>query len=113
MIVFIVEDDLAVADALSTALSNLDYTTAIYHDGETFLNEADPACEDVVLLDIGLPGMTGMEVAQLLSARARAPRVIAISGKPRFDLQQHLRSFPELTVLRKPLSVAALAAAVA
>lgn len=113
MVVYIVEDDLAVADALSTALSHLDYATATYHDGETFLSEAAPGSDDVVVLDLGLPGMTGMEVVERLGVGDGSPKVIAISGKSRNTLQKQLRTCPELTVLRKPLSMEVLAAAVA
>jgi CheY-like chemotaxis protein len=50
-------------------------------DGATALNLAREFEPDVVLLDIGLPGMSGVEVARRLRAQSSAvPRIVALSG---------------------------------
>ncbi|MEP3048795.1 MAG: response regulator [Roseibium sp.] len=112
MVVHIVEDDPAVADALAMAITNLDHFPKTYIDGETFLAQAPVSEADVVILDLGLPGMSGVEVAQKLSALQHPPRMIAISGKSHTRLQQHLKKLPSLRVLRKPLSMDTLAEAI-
>jgi FixJ family two-component response regulator len=111
--VHIVEDDEAVADALSMVLCELDYHPTVYRDGETFLAEAAVSAADVVILDLGLPGMSGTDVARRLSAQITPPRIIAISGKPKARIALQMRDFPGLTLLRKPLSIQALVNAVA
>ncbi|XYK82008.1 MAG: response regulator [Labrenzia sp.] len=113
MIVHIVEDDRAVADALYIVLGELGYLPAVYSDGETFLAKATVSANDIVLLDLGLPGMSGVDVAHRLNARTGAPRIIAISGKSRAGLNMHLRDLPDMPLLRKPLSMETLAEAVA
>lgn len=113
MVVHIVEDDAAVADALAMAMEHLNHLPKIYSDGETFLAQAPVSDGDLVLLDLGLPGISGVEVAERLGALANPPRVIAISGKPHARLQRHLQKMPSLKVLRKPLSIEILAEAVA
>lgn len=113
VIVHIVEDDEAVADALAIALEDLDHCPVTYRDGETFLAGANPSAEDWVIVDLGLPGRCGTEVVQELMSRANPPGIVAISGKSRTSLLRQLRELPDLRVLRKPLSIETLTAAMA
>ncbi len=113
MIVHIVEDDEAVADALAIALEDLDRRAVTYRDGETFLAQAAPLADDWVIVDIGLPGKSGAEIVQELMTLTDPPSVVAISGKSRAGLMTQLQNFPDLTVLRKPLSLQMLTAAFA
>ena len=113
MLVHIVEDDDAVADALALALSDLDHLPKVYGDGETFLEQAKLSACHCVIVDLGLPGMSGADIVRKLRKRPSPPKIIVISGKPRVKLMQHLNEVPELTVLRKPLSIEMLAAAIA
>jgi FixJ family two-component response regulator len=110
VIVHIVEDDDAVADALAIVLQELDHHPVTYRDGETFLASSVPSAEDLVIVDLGLPGRSGAEVVQELLERTDPPSIVAISGKSRSSLQQQLRDLPDLTVLRKPLSIDMLTA---
>ncbi|GAB4576792.1 MAG: hypothetical protein Tsb0019_02130 [Roseibium sp.] len=111
MIVHIVEDDEAVADALATALEGHDRQSVTYRDGESFLTTAAPSPDDWVIVDIGLPGKNGAEVVRELMSRENPPSVVAISGKPRVKLLRQLKEMPDLRVLRKPLSIETLMAA--
>lgn len=112
MDVHIVEDDAAVADALCVALADLNHSPRVYPDGETFLAQASLSACHCVIVDLGLPGMSGSELVNMLSEQAKPPKIIAISGKPRVKLLQHMRAVPGLTVLRKPLSIDMLSEAI-
>lgn len=113
VVVHIIEDDAAVADALAIALGDLDHHPVTYRDGESFLAAADPSQDDWVIVDLGLPGRSGADVVRELMKRADPPSILAISGKPRVKLLRQLQDLPDLTVLRKPLSIEMLAAAMA
>ncbi len=105
VVVHIVEDDVAVADALAVVLEDLSLQPKTYGDGETFLEIAELAETDWVIIDLGLPGMSGADVVRELTRLPKPPNVIAMSGKPRTRILHHLRELPELRVLRKPLSI--------
>ncbi|WP_422375299.1 response regulator [Roseibium sp.] len=113
VIIHIVEDDEAVADALAIALEAQDHRPKTYQDGETFLAEAMPSAEDWVIVDLGLPGKSGADVVRELLNRPEIPGIVAISGKSRINLLQQIRDLPNLTVLRKPLSIDMLTKAIA
>ncbi|MGX1498081.1 FixJ family two-component response regulator [Labrenzia sp. MBR-25] len=111
MVVHIVEDDEAVADALAIALEDLDHHPITYKDAESFLTGAALTADDWVIVDIGLPDKCGTEVVRELMDLPTPPSILAISGKSKVNLLRQLRELPDLTVLRKPLSIDMLTAA--
>src|ERR1700676_454939 len=62
--VLIVDDDLSICRALQTTLQTLAFDIAEAHTGEAALARIRAAAYDVVLLDIGLPGMNGIEACR-------------------------------------------------
>ncbi|MEP6860960.1 MAG: response regulator [Deltaproteobacteria bacterium] len=80
--ILLVEDDVDLAETLGAALSARGHTVEIVHDGETALEVLTRFDADVVLVNIGLPGMDGCELATAIRARdsLRTPRLIAVTG---------------------------------
>lgn len=80
--VLIVDDNVDAATSLSYVLSVAGYHTSVAHDGNRALEIAEELHPEIVLLDIGLPGMSGHEVARRLRAKpwAKALRLIAVTG---------------------------------
>lgn len=105
MIIHIVEDDSSVADALAVALEDENTHPVTYPDGETFLSGAKVSASDWVIVDLGLPGMSGAEVVRELERSGHPPQIIAISGKSRTNISETVRLVPHVKVLRKPLSI--------
>lgn len=110
MRIHVVEDDFGVRDALLELVSGLDHVVLAYADGETFVQAGVPAQEDIVFVDLGLPGMAGIDVINWLRKLPHPPRIIAISGRPRVDIELMLSGMSDLPLLRKPLAPEAIAA---
>jgi CheY-like chemotaxis protein len=66
--VLLVEDNVDAADALAELLRMWGHEVEVVHDGASAVAKAGEARPDVVLLDIGLPGMDGYQVAGALRA---------------------------------------------
>jgi two-component system, OmpR family, response regulator MprA len=62
--VLVVDDDRAVRDALRRALTLAGYEVAPAQDGEDALEQIAQVVPDAVVLDIGLPGVDGLEVCR-------------------------------------------------
>jgi two-component system response regulator RegX3 len=77
--VLIVEDDPSLSDPLASLLDGHGYTAAVAADGPTALSVFEESGADLVLLDLGLPGMGGHDVCRHLRARSNVP-VIMLSG---------------------------------
>ncbi len=80
--ILIVDDNVDAADTLAALLSFEGYETCVAHDGPTGLARFDERAPQIVLLDIGMPGMDGYQVARELRSRAegRRARIIALTG---------------------------------
>jgi len=80
--VLLVDDNVDQATMLAGALQELSYSVQTAHSGPDGLKLAQQWRPDVVLLDIGLPGMDGYEVARRLRAdpALRGARLLAITG---------------------------------
>lgn|SRR5579884_1737453 len=84
--VLVVEDDPDLAAGLADWLARLGAEARVAGDGPTAVRAASSLPPDVVLLDLGLPGMDGFEVARRVHAGAsrtgpKAPLVIAVTGR--------------------------------
>lgn len=79
----IVEDEENVCDVVSFRLQQKGFLVSFAHDGEQALELVDKNHLDLVLLDIGLPGITGIEVLKTLRQRYSAAElpIIMLSGK--------------------------------
>jgi PAS domain S-box-containing protein len=77
--ILVVEDDADSARSLALLLKLAGHETFIAHDGPTALKTAREHHPDVVVLDIGLPGMSGYKVAEVLKAESDA-LLIAMTG---------------------------------
>lgn len=86
MRVLVVDDNEDAAEMLALVLRKRGYAVVIAFDGEEALVMAEQHRPEVVLLDIGLPGIDGYEVARRLRARAfgagegGGPVLVAVTG---------------------------------
>jgi DNA-binding response OmpR family regulator len=74
--ILIVEDDRATAEALELYLRAEGYETSVAHDGAIGLEQAVTGAFDLVLLDLMLPGLYGMDVCKRVRERSDVPIVM-------------------------------------
>lgn len=78
--VFIVDDDASVRDALSLLLSLRGYATATFASAEDFLAALQPDWRGCLLLDIRMPGMSGLELQRCLNESGPTLPVVVITA---------------------------------
>ena len=78
--VYVVDDDDAVRDSLKWLLEASDYRVELYDSGESFIAKYDPKAIAVLVLDVRMPGMSGLEVQEHLLARKAELPIIFITG---------------------------------
>ena len=74
--VLVVEDDVEIAGVLRRSLDKEGYDARVSGDGESALEEAAVFEPDAVVLDLGLPGLDGVDVAKRLRERGDVPILI-------------------------------------
>jgi len=79
--IYIVDDDPAVRDALSVVFSLEGFVVETFSDGDTFVQSASkthPAC---VILDVHMPGRSGIDILKSLNAENYPAPIFIISGQ--------------------------------
>lgn len=80
--VLVVDDNTDATEMMAALLEMHGHTVWIAHDGHTALAHADQIAPEVALLDIGLPGLDGYELARRLRQAdgTRQARLVAVTG---------------------------------
>jgi CheY-like chemotaxis protein len=91
--VLVVDDNEDVAEMTAEMLKMYGHEALTAGDGPSALSLAESERPDVVLLDLGLPGMHGIEVAECIVAKSggKTPLLIAVSGYGRPEDRERSR----------------------
>jgi DNA-binding NtrC family response regulator len=81
MHILVVDDDRSIRRSLEKFLSDLGYTVSTAADGTEALAMLESGGFDLVLLDLGLPGLDGLEVLARLQGREGLPPIIVITAR--------------------------------
>ena len=79
-LVYVVDDDDAIRDSLRWLLESTGYRVAAYSTAERFLSAYKPGVASCVVLDVRMPGVSGLELQQELSRRGESLPIIFITG---------------------------------
>ncbi|WP_029350716.1 response regulator [Bosea sp. 117] len=79
--IFVVDDDAAVRDALALVLSLEGYHVRVFSDGNAFLATARARVPACVILDVHMPGRSGLDILRELEADRYPAPVFIISGQ--------------------------------
>jgi two-component system CheB/CheR fusion protein len=103
--VLIVDDNVDAAQSLTLLLEYFGIVVETAADGPQGLELARDASPDLILLDIGLPGMDGFEVARRLRQMdaTRAARIIAVTGYAQREYRVRARKVGFDGYLVKPI----------
>jgi FixJ family two-component response regulator len=106
--VCVLEDDDAVRESLGWMLERNGYSVQTFRTPNDFLLSAELDQYDCLIVDAGLPGLSGLELIELLRKRAYSKPAILISSmsQPRLDERMKMATTTEL--LAKPIEPATL-----
>lgn len=78
--VFIVDDDAAVRDAIRLLIRSIGLRAETYGSGQEFLEAFEPDRPGCLVLDVRMPGMSGLDVQQLLLERRSTLPIIFVTA---------------------------------
>jgi FixJ family two-component response regulator len=99
----IVEDDASLNRALERLLQASGFATQAFLSAEDFLANSHPESHVCIILDIHLPGISGVELFDRLCERGGCPPVIFITAGDGQALRQNASRVSQTICLRKPL----------
>lgn len=106
--VYIVEDDHSMRGALALLLEGEGYRTEQYRSAEEFLSAADEPRAGCALVDVRLPGKSGLDLLRALTEKAAPVQVVMISGHGDIPMAVSAMRAGALHFIEKPFEPAAL-----
>lgn len=100
--VYLVEDDEALRSATARLLRACGFSVRTYASAEDFLDALDPSVPGCVLLDLRMPGLSGLELQQtLLHRKIRLP-VVFLTGHADVGTVEYAMQQGAIAFLEKP-----------
>src|SRR5271169_4845015 len=103
--IFIVDDDVGVLDSLRLLLECEGFDAREFASCEEFLNTGGADEGDCLILDVHMPGMSGIELLETMRRRGDMLPPIVISGRIDATTRNRARAAGALAVVEKPYQV--------
>jgi FixJ family two-component response regulator len=108
----VVDDDEMLRESLPDLLREFGFAARAFSSGQEFLSSDDVDETRCLILDVAMPGMSGLEVQEELKRRGQAIPVIFITGQKDEEIRKQAFSQGAVKFLYKPFSDSALLEAV-
>ena len=102
-IIAVVDDDKGFRDALQFFLRTFEFHVEAFASGDDFLRSSRLDAIGCVVLDLAMPGMSGLEVQRQLAERGLRIPIVFVTAHRGEDLGQRASEAGALAVLRKPV----------
>jgi len=100
--VYVVDDDDSIRRALKRLLVSSGYQALTFESAEAFLDSASSLGEGCLLLDIRLPGMTGLDLQEKLSASGASYPIVFMTAHDNPQWREKANKGGAIAYLRKP-----------
>jgi DNA-binding NtrC family response regulator len=101
----LVDDDADLRNDVATYLGTRGYRVVCSADGQEALEQADRRAFDVAILDLSMPGFSGLEVLQKLKARGAECEVVMLTGEGTIETAVEAMKLGAREFLSKPISL--------
>lgn len=78
--VAVIDDDESVRESVVSLIESVHYEDIFFHSAEEFLNSPNIDQVNCLIVDVRLPGMSGLQLYRLMKARARRIRTLFITA---------------------------------
>lgn len=106
--VFVVDDDETIRDVLSVVFEADGFAVETFPDAPSFLSRASVEAPACILLDVLMPGISGLDVLKGLNQRGDPPPVIMISGSADIPMAVDAIRHGALDFIEKPFDPEAI-----
>ncbi|MBE2285770.1 MAG: sigma-54-dependent Fis family transcriptional regulator [Prosthecobacter sp.] len=106
--ILIIEDEYALAAALATVVRRMDATPVVAASGQGGIDKLGTQNFGLVILDVGLPDVSGLKVLEKIQALPKPPPVIIITAHGTLDTALEARRLGAREYFLKPLDLAAI-----
>jgi FixJ family two-component response regulator len=108
LLIAVIDDDESFRMALVESLGSLGYAARGFPSAEEFMTAEADASSDCVITDIHMPGMSGLDLARLLTGRRYGLPVVMVTARSDLRLDTEAAANGAICLLRKPFKTDAL-----
>jgi FixJ family two-component response regulator len=101
----IIDDDDSFRVALAESLSTFGFEIRGYASGEDFISDNGQSVCDLVVTDVHMPGMSGVDLARHVAASGRKLPVVLITARSEAALQARAAAAGAVCFLKKPFEI--------
>jgi FixJ family two-component response regulator len=103
MAIHLLEDDAGVSESLALLFTYFNFDVIRHASAESLFLAKPPGADDIVFVDLKLPGISGADAIRWLQSLQDPPRIVVISGQSQAIIRSELAGMDVAGVLRKPL----------
>lgn len=107
-LVVVVDDDESVRESLPDLLHEFGFATRAFSSAEEFLASGSLEQTKCLILDVAMPGMTGLDLQRQLNARDRKIPIVFVTGQKDGRIRERALGDGAVSFLFKPFSDTAL-----
>jgi len=111
-LIAVVDDDQSVREALENLMSSVGYEVKLFASAEAFLESDAPVSTDFAVLDLRLPGISGLDLQRKLAADGQSIPAIIITAQGDDKAQAEALAAGAIAFLKKPFKEEVLLAAI-
>ena len=111
-VVFVVDDDASVRKSLARVMTSAGYTVETFASARDFMARAPAAGPCCVVLDVRMPGLTGLDLQEALVGTGRPIPIVFITGHGDISMSVRAMKAGAVDFLTKPFDIASLLAAI-
>jgi len=103
-IVYVVDDDKVVCKAIAMLVKSTGRKVMSYHSAEDFLKDLDPTAAGCIVLDVRMPGISGLALQEKLGRMGVTLPIIMISGQADIPMAVNAVKKGAVNFLKKPFT---------
>ena len=101
--IYVIDDDDAVRDSMRAVLETFEFDVSEYSSASDFLAQVNAPANGCMLLDLHMPGISGLELVEIMRKRGWSLPVIAMTGRSDDLLRERLLRAGVEALLDKPV----------
>jgi two-component system KDP operon response regulator KdpE len=103
--ILVIDDEIEIVRALQRSLTAHNYEVRVAYSGEEAIEAFEKYHPDLLLLDLGLPGISGLEVCRRIRAESELPPIIVISVRDKERDKVHALDLGADDYISKPFGI--------
>ena len=102
-IVYVIDDDESVRSSLHNLINSAGFAVEVFADAQSYLTSPRPDCSTCLVLDVRMPGLSGLELQKRLQDSSAGVPIVFLTGNGDIPMSVEAMKYGAVTFLTKPV----------